>query len=271
MASGRKNYFRHLFNTHNNDKMQKAISLLGFEAYYYYFSLLELCGEKAVNEESTPKVFTFHQQSIRILWRKQSKSCKKVVEKLQESGLFVATFNESFIEFEIPNFPKYLGKYQIKNNSNAPKKRKEKERKEKNKEKESKVVAPSRGNKPPTHGVLNEFSSLEMEDYFMGISHNVQKKWISLYEISWIKSELKNADLWIETNPHKKPKSNFSAFFTRWLKNGWESHRKTIPSGKKFETFAQIRQNTTVGLENKYATELEQCENRDLKSKEIPF
>jgi len=130
MASGKKNYFRHSFNAFEDEKIQNAIALLGYEGYAYYFILIELLAKKCDAEFKNP--IRIHQQSLRNVWRKQSKSCNKVVKKLQESGLFVATFSESFIEFDIPNLSKYMGKYTIKKSPNTPnkKKRKEKKRKE---------------------------------------------------------------------------------------------------------------------------------------------
>jgi len=139
VASGAKNYFRHMFNTHKNEKINKAIDIIGPAAYFYYFTIVELCAEKAWNEDKVNSfIFTFHVQTLRNVWRKQTESCIKVIEKLQESGLFYATFSENLVSINIPNLRKYLGLYQNKNDSNIPIKGKEikgKERKE-NKKKE---------------------------------------------------------------------------------------------------------------------------------------
>ncbi|MFT5519622.1 MAG: putative phage protein (TIGR02220 family) [Enterobacterales bacterium] len=132
MASGKKNYFRHSMSAFEDDKIQDAIDKLGYEGYAYYFILLEVLAKQCEDEVKNP--IRIHQQSLRNVWRKHTKSCIKVVEKLQESGLFVATFNESFIEFDIPNLAKYLGKYSNKSSPNLSNKRKEKKRKEKEKE-----------------------------------------------------------------------------------------------------------------------------------------
>jgi hypothetical protein len=129
MASGKKNYFRHSTSAFEDDKIQKCIQLLGYEGYAYYFILIELLAKQCENSFKNP--ITLHQQSLRIVWRKQEQSCKKVVKKLEESGLFVATFRESFIDFYIPNLQKYMGLYSNKIAPNTPNKRKEKERKEK--------------------------------------------------------------------------------------------------------------------------------------------
>lgn len=141
MASGRKNYFRHSFFAVEDEKIQRVIDEMGFEGYGYYFSLLELLGRKC--SESVENPITIHQQSLRSLWRKHSKSCRKVVEKLHKSGLFVATFKGNNVEFDIPNLSKYLGKYTDKMPPNGPNKRKEKKKKVKEiKEKETEIKYP---------------------------------------------------------------------------------------------------------------------------------
>jgi hypothetical protein len=129
MASGKKNYFRHSSSAFEDSKIQKAIELLGYEGYAYYFILVELLTKQCETDFRNP--IKIHQQTLRIVWRKSQQSCHKVVTKLQESGLFVATFNESFYEFNIPSLSKYLGKYESKFQPNVSNKRKEKERKEK--------------------------------------------------------------------------------------------------------------------------------------------
>lgn len=138
MASGRKNYFRHSSTAFEDEKIQIAIEKLGYEGYAYYFILIELLARKCENEFKNP--IRIHQQSLRNVWRKQSKSCIKVVRKLEESGLFLATFNENFIDFDIPNLAKYMGRYTIKNPPNTPNKSKIKEKKVK--EKKEKEMEP---------------------------------------------------------------------------------------------------------------------------------
>jgi hypothetical protein len=130
MARGTKNYFRHHNNAFFDEKIQKAISLIGgFEAYAYYFIIIELLAKQCENEFKNP--IKIHKESLRSVLRKQSQSCNKVLTKLQQSGLFVVTFGENFYEFDIPNLSKYMGKYESKNDLNVPNKRKENKRKEK--------------------------------------------------------------------------------------------------------------------------------------------
>ena len=127
MASGKKNYFRHSFFAIEDEKIQNVINNLGFEGYAYFFILVEVLSRQCENEFKNP--IRIHPQTLRSVWRKQTKSCNKVVTKLQESGLFVATFTKSFIEFDMPKLSKYLGYYENKKEPNAPNKRKEKKRK----------------------------------------------------------------------------------------------------------------------------------------------
>jgi hypothetical protein len=129
LASGKKSYFRHYNDAFNDAKIQKAIELLGYQGYAYYFILVELFAKHCENEMKDPIVI--HQQTVRILLRKSQQSCNNVIRKLEESGLFYVTFTKSFYEFSIPNLSKYLGKYETKFPPNAPNKRKEKKRKEK--------------------------------------------------------------------------------------------------------------------------------------------
>jgi len=144
MASGKKNYFRHSTTAFEDSKIQRAIELLGYEGYAYYFILLELFAKQCENEMKNP--IKIHQQTLRIVWRKSQQSCHKVVTKLQQSGLFVFTLSESLYEFDVPNLAKYLGKYDSKFEPNAPNKRKENESKIKEiktNTKKPKTIAPA--------------------------------------------------------------------------------------------------------------------------------
>lgn len=117
-------------NALDNEKIQTIIDEFGMAGYGYYFSLVELCAKKY--QESGEIPMTFHIQTIRKVWRKNTQSCKKVLTKLQESGLFVATFSQHLVLLDIPNLTKYIGKY----NNQEPNKERKKERKEINKETE---------------------------------------------------------------------------------------------------------------------------------------
>ena len=62
MASGKKNYFRHSFFASDDEKIVTLISKHGKAAYFHYFRLLELCGQKS--ESYVPDKFVFHVRTL---------------------------------------------------------------------------------------------------------------------------------------------------------------------------------------------------------------
>lgn len=174
MASGGKNYFRHYNNALNDTKIQKAIELLGIEGYAFYFILLELLSKEC--EESYKNPIRIHQQSLKNVWRKQAQSCKKVITKLQESGLFVATFSEHFVDFDIPNLRKYIGYYKKNSAKKGPNERKENEIKL-NKTKLNKIKACSVDNKNFEQEIPEPVQRFEAS-----FSQHRDKEFIMLYE-----------------------------------------------------------------------------------------
>lgn len=81
-------------------------------------------------------------------------------------------------------------------------------------------------------GAIPEFSKdLEITKFLSQISESTQRRWIKLYsDENWIEKELLKAISWLEDNPQKAPKKKLASFIGRWLANGWERYRKTIPS-----------------------------------------
>lgn len=135
MASGKKNYFRHSFFARNDDFIILLIDEMGYQGYFLWFALLEICGEIAA--DNYPESFKIHNSRLlRSLRCRQEKLDSFLTLARQESRLsWTRVENNHFIQ--IHNFPKYLGKYENLKDPNSPNKRKEKERKEKErKEKE---------------------------------------------------------------------------------------------------------------------------------------
>jgi len=133
MASGKKNYFRHSFFASNNVKLRGMMDELGKEAYFYYFVLLENCGQLCESETLTE--FTFHESQLRSMWCVNTRKLKRIVEVLDKFDLSLTKVSPNLCEttaklykFSIPNFPKYLGRYT--NKIDKEKERKEKKRKE---------------------------------------------------------------------------------------------------------------------------------------------
>ena len=142
MASGRKNYFRHSFFARNDPKLLDFRDEVGIGFYFYYFSLLELCGEQS--SENLKDFYEFHHSTIRRLWGTSMAKSEKVADKMRRVGLLEFQKREKTFIFTIPNFAKFMGKYTNKMQPNVPNKRKEKEIKEKKrKEKESKENEPN--------------------------------------------------------------------------------------------------------------------------------
>lgn len=131
LASGKKNYFRHSFFARNDLKLKMLRDKVGVGFYFYYFSLLEQCGE-ASSDELKDK-YVFHDSTIRNLWCINLKKSERVANEMNAVGLLFFKKAENTFQFTIPNLAKYLGKYDSKSISNAPNKRKEKEKKEKEK------------------------------------------------------------------------------------------------------------------------------------------
>jgi hypothetical protein len=64
------------------------------------------------------------------------------------------------------------------------------------------------------------------------VSHHVQEAWLLAYQdLDWIGREILKAQAWILANPHKRPKK-FGRFMTNWLANGFERHRRGLPTNR---------------------------------------
>jgi len=139
MASGRKNYFRHSFFARNDMKLRLFRDSIGIGFYFYFFSLLELCGESSCDELQDN--YEFHDSIIRNLWGVNLKKSERVACVMHAVGLLFFEKRQKSFYFEIPNLSKYLGKYTNKIETNTSNKRKEKKIKEnKRKEKNTDIV-----------------------------------------------------------------------------------------------------------------------------------
>ena len=134
MASGKKNYFRHSFFARNDEVVMDLIDEFGFQGYFLWFSLLELCGEQAADEY--PEKFIFHKSRLLRELRCKQVKLETFLGLVQVKSRLTYTLNGNYYEIQVANLRKYLGKYQTKNTPKLPNKRKGKE----SKEKESKVI-----------------------------------------------------------------------------------------------------------------------------------
>lgn len=132
MANGKKNYFRHSFFARNDVKLLKLRDEIGVGFYFYYFALLELCGEQSADELRDK--YEFHNSTIKSLWGVNLKKSERISCVMDAVGLLEFEKREKTFMFRVSNLSKYLGKYTNKTTPNIvikEKKRKEKERKEK--------------------------------------------------------------------------------------------------------------------------------------------
>lgn len=67
------------------------------------------------------------------------------------------------------------------------------------------------------------------------VSHDTQRRWLTLYSVEYISREVVKAINWLENNPQRRPRSarGASSFLTKWLDRGWERYRKQQPVNEK--------------------------------------
>ena len=142
MASGTKNYFRHSFNARNDSKLVRAINMIGPEAYFFYFTLIEMICIELDGEHN--KEVEFHSDYLKKEWGVNIRGAEKALRTLHEVSLIELitlseelsknrrTFGKVWSIF-IPNLSKYYMKYMDVLHKSRVKKRKEKKRKEKKK------------------------------------------------------------------------------------------------------------------------------------------
>jgi len=109
MASGKKNYFRHSFFARNDMKLLELRDEIGIGFYFYFFTLLELCGEQSAEELRDN--YEFHDSTIRSLWSVNLKKGVHVASVMHAVGLLEFKKLEKSFWFKVPNLSKYMGKY----------------------------------------------------------------------------------------------------------------------------------------------------------------
>ena len=127
MASGRKNYFRHSFFARNDEFVCELIDEFGLQGYFYYFALIEMCGEQSA--ENIPESYKYHKRTLVHSLRLNTRKLNLFLGYLQDKFKITYTYSENVYEIIFPNIAKYLGKYSTKIEPNGSNKRKEKEKK----------------------------------------------------------------------------------------------------------------------------------------------
>lgn len=152
MPKGTKNYFRHSFYAHQDEKLAGAVSDIGREAYYYYFTLLEFCAAKEVSEKCEG-VYIIHERVLQKIWGTYPKHSEKICKTFTKHLLMFAKTSEKIWNFEIPNLLKYLGRY----DSFDTEKRANKTKGNKIKEKEIKIKEKDPKNNFDLEAIYSQF------------------------------------------------------------------------------------------------------------------
>lgn len=96
--------------------------------------------------------------------------------------------------------------------------------------------------RPKTAPVLESLLPLK-EDLENRVSVRVQQSWLKNYSAEFITREVRKAGMWLASNPGRNPKSQWSAFYTKWLLRAWEFERKQSYAPNQHSEFAKREQN----------------------------
>lgn len=225
MAKGTKNYFRHSMSAHENHKIMDLIKKAGKEAYFHYFTLVEICARQYVEKNGSENSFKFHASTL----------CVKLMVTRQRLGGHLLAIQSSLggrwavvgsqVEIEYDKIPEYLGSY----NSSIPNIIKEikKERKEceekipekKPTKKQQKITEISSKEIVPEiirdRVDLNNKSLERIKTFGSENCHKLFEKFPSGYIFDEVDTMLE----WLKENPKRK----FSYLFVlNWLKRGYD-------------------------------------------------
>lgn len=213
MASGRKDYFRHSFFARNDEVIVGAIEKFGFKAYFFWFALLELCGEQASDEY--PEFFIFHQSRLYKELRCSKRTLNLLLGYLQDTLRVSYTYTEPIYKVRVHNLPKFMGKYQSKFPPNTSNKRKE----NKIKVNEIKVKESSSSSGDFVHEVFSEMPACHK--YLRIVPKSTQDNWVARYDAQFLKEKIDALSRWLEDNPTKK--RSIGPFFGGCLSRDFEN------------------------------------------------
>jgi translation elongation factor EF-G len=161
------------------------------EAYHFYFKLIELCSSESSEGQTE---FTFHENTLRVLWETNAQGVREVCSHLTLSALCVCTHHASHVNALFVNLPKYLGSYSTK------------EKKEK--EKKVNILEAS----------LLSFlfdAEDEIQKWLLTGTESSQKELLEKHSHHVLAEEIRKAFLWqFEKSPRKA-----GTFLVTWLSN----------------------------------------------------
>ena len=261
MASGKKNYFRHSFFARNDMKLKLLRDKVGVGFYFYFFSLLEQCGE--ASSDQLKDIYEFHDSTIRSLWSVNLKKSERIANEMMSVGLLEFKKLENSFQFTIPNFAKYLGKYETKNDPNSPNKRKEKEIKEKETklntedktEGKSHLVEPGTIIKKPSP-LSRLFDHMpEVQAWLDQGSHDTHTLMLKNFPVVVLTAEIPDMFIWAMRN-------NIRA--EHWMLkrlNNIDTSKAFKPTKKSFSTNPFTSTSNPTG--NPYKAQIEELERRE--------
>ncbi len=112
-------WFRHMSNSHDDEKLCLLIDKMGFEGYGYWWLLLELIATQ-MNEDKPPILLTSLGTLSRHFRKMHHQSTLKVLEYLASISLIsLRNLGENLVEIEIPNLSKFKDEWTRKKSKNS--------------------------------------------------------------------------------------------------------------------------------------------------------
>ena len=100
---------------HKDHKLVSLIEDGGLEYYFYYFTLLELCGQYWSDSDRNfnPIKFEVPKAELKKLWRTNEKGLHNIVQTLTKHVCNIGETFTNVYTILIPNYAKYLGTYEM--------------------------------------------------------------------------------------------------------------------------------------------------------------
>ena len=111
--SKNKNYFRHFYRAHEDDKLVQFRKTRGVKGIGEYWILIELCAEYTANNSKNYESISckFHEKIIRDKLGLKQKNLRTFLEHCRNILGMIVEHSDNVIVFSIPKLPKYLGSY----------------------------------------------------------------------------------------------------------------------------------------------------------------
>ena len=209
-------------SAHENHKIIELIKKNGKEAYFHYFTLIEICARQYIEKNDGKTSFKFHASTIcaKLLVTRQRLGGHLLAIQCALGGHWVC--NDSQVEIEYCKIPEYMGLY----DSSVPKKeKKRKEKKEKEIEKND-------------HTILDSLTPIDEEFHkvICRMTESQQQKLLDSFGFEIVSSYIKQVGSWKD---YEKVKDVYRTIVNWISRNGIESQieikKKQDAVNKKLE------------------------------------